>query len=237
VSLTTEGASAPKVFIATPAYSGQVEAFTAVALIRDMQAMNAAGVETTWFPLTGCCYLPIARNKLVAEFLKTDCTDLIFVDADVYWQPGALLRLMMADVDIVGGIYPLKQDDEQYPVWPKTDDGVPIGRDGMIECWGLPTGFMRIRRRVFDVMRERIANLEVVETDGFGNDKGRYWSFFDTGKLDPDTPTKWWGEDYLFCWRWKQCGGSVWAIPDIDFHHVGLKAWKGNYDKYLRGLK
>ena len=231
-----------KVFFATPAYDGRVDAFFTAALIQSMDLLRQVPIESVWFPSCGCCYLPTVRNHLVDEFLTTDCTDLVFLDADLYWEPAGILKILKPDLDVVGGVYPKKADTEQYPVWIKTQGEPPTPRgrlvDGepMIECWGLPTGFLRIRRRVFDVMRERELAPEVVEHDDQGRETRRFHAYFDTGFLEPDNPTKWWGEDLWFCWKWVKCGGQCWAVPDIDFHHVGMKAWAGNYDGYLRRL-
>ena len=86
-----------KVFIATPCYDGRVDAFCAAAIMRELSILREAGIDALWFPLCGCCYLPVARNKLVREFLATDCTDLVFVDSDVYFEPGAMLKLLLPE--------------------------------------------------------------------------------------------------------------------------------------------
>lgn len=228
-----------KVFIATPCYDGRVDAFCAAAIMRELSILREADIDALWFPLCGCCYLPVARNKLVREFLATDCTDLVFVDSDVYFEPGAMLKLLLpVGKEVVAGIYPLKREPEDYPVWIKTEDGRPVvADDGLIEAWGVPTGFLRIRRSALDLMLGEGRVRECVEYDAYGNEEGRYWAFFDTGFLDPDMPTKWWGEDYWFSWVWTaHMHMKAWVVPDISFHHVGMKSWEGNYHRYLQRL-
>ena len=53
-----------------------------------------------------------ARNNLVAKAMTDkDATHILFIDNDITWDPVDILKLIMADKDIVGGIYPLKNYD------------------------------------------------------------------------------------------------------------------------------
>ena len=49
-----------------------------------------------------------ARNTCAAKFLSGDCTHLMFVDADIQFDPKDIVKLINHDKDIVGGIYPQK---------------------------------------------------------------------------------------------------------------------------------
>lgn len=220
-----------KVFIATPAYDGKVEATCTASLIEGMRFLTDKGIPCTWRYLAGCCYLPIARNKLVRQFLASDCTDFVFVDADVGFEVGGLYKILQHDREIVGGAYPFKTDREDYPVQIFTDAaGFPLvdPETGLIQAKGLPTGFMRIKREVFERMAS--PELEVVEYDSQFKARESYQAFFDTKKLG----TYWWGEDYLFCKMWSDMGGKLWLAPNITFTHSGGQMWAGNYHDWLR---
>lgn len=53
-----------------------------------------------------------ARNNLVAKAMTDkDTTHILFIDNDITWDPVDILKLIMADKDIIGGIYPLKNYD------------------------------------------------------------------------------------------------------------------------------
>ena len=46
---------------------------------------------------------------MVAKFLsKPESTHLMFIDADIGWEPWHLLLLLHHDKDVIGGMYPLK---------------------------------------------------------------------------------------------------------------------------------
>ena len=53
-----------------------------------------------------------ARNNLIARGMTDkDATHFLFIDNDITWDPVDILKLLLADKDLVGGIYPLKNYD------------------------------------------------------------------------------------------------------------------------------
>lgn len=53
-----------------------------------------------------------ARNNLIARAMTDhEATHFLFIDNDISWDPVDILKLLMADKDLVGGIYPLKNYD------------------------------------------------------------------------------------------------------------------------------
>jgi hypothetical protein len=199
------------------------------------------GIDTVFRDLGGDPYLPKARNTLASEFLldHKDADYLFFVDDDVGWPAEAALRLVKHDADVCVGIYPKKNDDEEWPVeliFEKKADGstAPIEQNGLYLTALAPTGFMCIRRNVLESCAE---------------DSGRYprddakkgvvwsWDIFRTGFV-PDEPNgkvgRWWGEDFFFSIMVRNLGFQIWTDPDIDFTHRGTKAWKGNFNVALK---
>jgi hypothetical protein len=50
-----------------------------------------------------------ARNNLIAKAMTNkDATHFMFIDADITWNAFDILKLLVADKPIVGGIYPIK---------------------------------------------------------------------------------------------------------------------------------
>ena len=83
-----------KLFIGIPCYDGKINVKTAYALAQLMPEAMRLGVAITLSDISNCSIITLARNSLVAEFLKTDCTDLLFIDADVVVTPDDILRLL-----------------------------------------------------------------------------------------------------------------------------------------------
>lgn len=216
-----------KVMFATPAYDGTCHVFMVRSLLAEMDILRKSGIDSTWESYPGCCYLPISRNILVDIFLKSDATDLFFIDADTEWEPGAGLKVLQVDKDIVGGVYPHKNGKGTFP-GVLADKDVNASAD-LVEMAIVPTGFMRIRRGVFKVIDKMCPSLDVIDGRDSENQK-TYKCYFDTMKIKKT----WWGEDTHFCNIWRAIGGKIWAVPDIEFTHHGFYGFQGNYSKFLR---
>jgi len=53
-----------------------------------------------------------ARNNLIARAMTDpETTHIMFIDNDISWDPLDILKLLIAEKDLIGGIYPLKNYD------------------------------------------------------------------------------------------------------------------------------
>ena len=228
--MTAETPAERKVFIAVPSYDGKIHVPTMNSLITDMLMSNPGTKYTLRFNM-GCCLVARARNLLVTAFMASDCTDLFFIDSDIGWQPGALHRLVSHPVDMVAGIYPKRTDRyTDFPVmWPEgtsTITGHPV--TGLVLAKGVPTGFLRITRKVIEKMIEAYPETRHKDNDSAMPDK-TCWALFDHEISD----NTYWGEDYTFCRRWGRLGGEIWVDPNLTFEHVGDKTFTGNLWSWL----
>jgi hypothetical protein len=219
-----------KIFVAIPSASDAVRVATMTAIL---DAMVDALVEGWAFSIKGYAGInPIAsaRNVALAEFLASDCEDLVFVDDDVAWESGALTRLLRYPVDFVMGAYPYRNDSGDFPVrW-----GGPPGRElwadkktGLLEIDGAGFGFARLSRACVEQMVKAYASLEYDERAA---PNGVAWCLFSheiRGRVN-------WSEDMNFCRRWRDIGGKVWVDPEILFHHIGNQAFSGRLGDWLR---
>jgi hypothetical protein len=98
----------PKVFIATPAYGGQVTVEYMMGLRHLTESLTASGMPYQLALLAKESLITRARNKLVADFRKSDCSHLLFLDADVGFNARDFKALLDAEVDVVCGAYPMK---------------------------------------------------------------------------------------------------------------------------------
>jgi predicted O-methyltransferase YrrM len=212
-----------KVLLAIPTYEKPDTSLT-FALARSRQALSEAGIQSALLILEGNCHVDDARNSIVRDFLESDCTDLVFLDADVTWEPEGLVKLCGYDEAIVGGVYPYRREgSDNMPV--RLMDGGE-NRDGLREVEGLPTGFMKIRREVFAQMAE-----------------GRPW-FFDKihkttlffDRPEPGEDNVRWGGDIDFCNRWRALGGKLYAVEEIRLGHVAKVIVYDSLASHLRRL-
>lgn len=97
-----------KLLVATPMYGGMSHG-TYTKSCLDLQMMCAQyGVGTRFSFLFNESLITRARNYLVDEFLRTDFTHLVFIDADIHFNAQDILTLLALDKDVIGGPYPKK---------------------------------------------------------------------------------------------------------------------------------
>jgi hypothetical protein len=161
------------------------------------------------------------RSQLASRFLTEEgankWTDLVFIDTDVYWDGDDLIKLLSHDVDVVAGAYPFKNESGNFPLrW--SSQGL-VQHNGLWVVQAATAGFMRIRRSALERIVAEMPWLEY--TDAHGDASHRCWMFFDnlhrqTGIYD---------ESYVFCERFRGCGGTIYIDPTIHLKHIGLKIY------------
>lgn len=245
----------PKLFIATPMYGGMCTGHYVQGLLMTVQKMRSVGVEVMWCQIMNESLITRARNELVRQFLETDCTHLMFIDADIGFDGQAIATLMAADRDIACGIYPKKEVN-----WDSVERAAQGGKenladyagafvfnmvsgdgetdeDGVFEVRHGGTGFMLIKREVFGALQEHVPTYRV---SSFQNpETGEYTSplTFEYFATSIDHTGALLSEDYHFCDLWRQHGGKIYANPFIQLRHVGTYVFGGDILKSGGNLK
>jgi len=208
-------------FIGIPAYDGKLNIKTAFALAQLMPKAMSLGVSVILSDLSNCSIITMARNALVHEFLKTDATELLFIDADVVATADDMLRLMAQSKDITTGAYPRRAKDQNFFADLYFDANGDLEFDGsLMRVERAPTGFMLIQRHVIEKM--------VAAHPEWTYEKSpteKMSAVFDFAIVDG----KYVGEDYLFCDRATQMGFKVYIDVDISLPHVGSNEFSRNF--------
>ena len=221
----------PKGYIAfaTPSLTHSVSMEFFGSALQTNWLLQSRGYHTTYLNHCGDQFIAKARNKLVKDFLDNhpQCDTLFFLDDDLGWPPHKVLEFIERPEDILVGVYPKKSEEEDWPVVVAGDRGSLVEKDGLIKCVRGPTGFMRIKRHVFEALREHAPPFLDLNLKG---ETEVTPGFFASG-IAPDG---WfWTEDYIFCQNAVAAGFEIWCDPDIDFTHRGNRAWKGNFKSAL----
>lgn len=212
----------PGSFLAVPSYGDIATPF--VHSLFSSQASLPHRMDLEIF--SGNCHVDDSRNRLVRDFLETDCEQLVFLDNDVFWRDSDLDRLIRHDRDIVAGIYPLKNDKEDYPV--KTLPGERWSEaDGLVEVEGVPTGFLKIKRRVFETLYPTVPHHKSKE-DAYG--RMMIPVIFER-TLNGHSRR---GGDYEFCRKAREAGFKIYVDPMMELGHVGNKVWTGCIGHFWR---
>lgn len=218
------------VIFATPCYDHRVCYEFLKSSLETEWALNARGIARGYIGRGGDQFIAKVRNKIVTEFLKNYpmATHLFFLDDDIGWPPGKVIEFLDRPEDIIAGIYPKKQENRDFPVELEADafSGSLVERDGLVKARGVPTGFMRIKRRVLEKMAEVSGTFREMDADGTW---GEYYEIFRCGVMNGEFN----GEDYIFCQNAMAMGFEIWVDPNIPFTHRGNKKWADNLSLHL----
>lgn len=217
-------ATGQKVFLAVAVYD-KPGAHFAFALAHTTAALADAGIGWELAIYSGNCHVDSSRNRLARDFIKSDCTDYMSLDADVAWVPQDLVELLGYDRDVVAGVYPKKHGDDTYPLL-MFDGEIWSDRDGLIEVKGVPTGFLRIRRQVL----QRLADEAVHYNARNEAQDGAMALIFERQVIDGML----WGGDYVFCRKARAAGFKIFIAPEMRFEHSGEESWTGCVGAWLR---
>ncbi len=209
--------------IGTPCYDGSLGVGYVRSLIDTERALRGAGIPLGMHFTVQNSLITHARNEVVAAFLASDATDLLFIDSDIAWQASDVLRLLRYDAPMVAGVYRRKTEAASYVV--RFPDRESVTRDretGLVQASRVGAGFLRLRRDALERMVEAYADLRY-RPDGADEDTPPHHALFDTAMIDGTFC----GEDWTFCARWRAIGGTVWVDPAIPLVHVGRAEFAG----------
>jgi hypothetical protein len=214
-------------FIALPAYDFKVSLKLAISLARFAQTAPQHGVTIQIGSICGCSVVSRARNLLVKDMLESDCTDLLFVDSDINFEPEDVYRLMAWASDpkkgIVGGVPRTRSDNKVYIASLDYDENneLTMNSMGLVRARRLATAFMMVRREVFTTLVDAHP-----EWNYYDQRTDRTLSAVFDFKL---TDEGYMGEDYLFCDRAREQGFEVWVDPTIKLGHMGVQEYMGDF--------
>jgi hypothetical protein len=237
----------PHLFVATPMYGGMCTGFYAQSLLQTPPVLNAAGVNFSYCAMFNESLIQRGRNALVAQFLKKpECTHLLWVDADIKFNPHDIVSLLRHDKDIIAGVYPKKEVNWQT-VERAVRAGVPaqdlrnhtgsfvvnlvggateatVDLNTPIEVENAGTGFMLIKREVFENLEEHV-NWYINDVLDLAGQQGpdKIYEYFPVVIQN----SRLLSEDYAFCQIAKRHGYKIWVAPWVRLSHIGTYIFEG----------
>ena len=185
-------------------------------------------------------------------------TDMMFIDADIHFEAESIIKMWDKlidggdDVEVVVGAYPKKSINWQgiikavhelgdkateeevskyqssYVLNVRSDEKgrIPL-KNGLLPVYDGGTGFMMFSRKVIQRMFDKWPELHYKNDLNTDPKHDPYmYALFDT-IIDPTT-RRYLSEDYTFCRRYQELGGTIWMDPSIDLDHQGAYVFKGN---------
>ena len=245
----------PTLTIATPAFGEMFYTPYVQSLLR-LQNATAARKWTVTLATVSYAYVTDARNYLLTRWYdKTDSSYLLFVDADMGFEPQLIFDMVAFDKPVTGVIYTKRQvnlkrlaelaakGETPERAIARAHDFIlrplrgrpPRQMKGFIEVEGCGTGIMLIKRSTVTAMLKALPGLndtKAKKTSPVVGDLDRLIRAFDVIDVD-GVPLI---DDFAFCYRWqKLCNGELWARADQAVTHIGLYKFTSRYTDSTAG--
>lgn len=257
ISVSIEELRKKKIFVATPMYGGACGGQYTKSSV-DLASLAAQyGMDVRFFYLFNESLITRARNYLVDEFLRSDCTHLMFIDSDIGFDPNDVIALSViaaegSDKHIVCGPYPKKciawekikravdkgfadKNPENlekyvgdYVFNPKEGTG-SIALDEPVEVLEGGTGFMMIQRAALEKFQEAYPQY-MYKPDHVRTehfDGSREILMAFQAEVDP-VSKRYLSEDYWFCQKSWEIGVKTWLCPWMKLQHMGSYVFGGS---------
>jgi len=239
--------STPHIFVSTPCYGGLVTQRYMQSTFALLQRGNEQGYAVTLQLLGYESLITRGRNTLVSLFLDhPHATHLMFIDADIAFDPAELEQMLLFGADVVAGSYPLKILDWDERAIDRARHGEALqtaalryvgaqcegadreSRDGFVTAEFAGAGFMLIRREAILRMIDAYPETHYTAAHNFSNvlPSRNLYALFDC-MIEPETG-HYLSEDYAFCKRWRAIGGKVWLNAQSRLTHIGSYEFSGD---------
>ncbi len=233
--------------LATPCFGGQISAVYANAVFKLQKAVRSyAGLSLKILFKDGDALITRARASLVSQFLDDpEATHLLFIDADIGFEPEQVLRLLQCGADMCAAVYPIKRIDwdkvkssieKARPnpsaaalnyVFEVDDPAAIVEKGGFVKVRYAGTGFLMIRRAALEKMCARYPQLQFKRDHSLdaATASDNRFALFECMIAEDGTYLS---EDFAFCKRWTDMGGEIWADLASKLNHVGPLVFRGD---------
>jgi hypothetical protein len=257
ISIQIEELRKRKLFLAAPMYGGQCAGMFAKSVADLSSICTSNGIELRSYFLFNESLITRARNYCVDEFMRSDCTHMMFIDSDIGFDPRDVLAMLAlqsddSEYDVLAGPYPKKciswekiklavdkgvaDEDpnvlEKYVgdfVFNPKGGGGNIRIDQPVEVMEVGTGFMMTRRSAFERFEKAFPHYSY-KPDHVRTeafDGSREIMQFFQAEIDP-VSKRYLSEDYWFCQKMIEIGGKIWYCPWMKLQHVGSYIFGGS---------
>ena len=223
-------------------YGGQCTAVYVQSIINLIGILGSKGYKTSCAFMFNESLITRARCNMAHQFLAGDADYLFWIDADIKFKAEDAIKMLEADVDVIGGIYPKKEIN-----WASVKEAALGGKENLHNYTGsfvvntltngpeagvrvdqphevsaIGTGFMLIKREVFEKLKPHTPTYVSDMTHLAGQEIHAFY----LDPIDPDTK-RLLSEDYYFCHEWRKIGGKIHAAPWCRMGHMGTYLFEG----------
>jgi hypothetical protein len=242
--------------VATPIYDGAQGTYVRSALDLALKA-QALGISVRFEFILYQPSITRARNILAAMFLASDCTHLLFVDADIDFTSDDVFSMVQSMAErpecaVIGAAYPRRMVNWRNVALAVErgfgkDDPADLARfagdfalhfldpnqsfalTDLVELSRLGTAVMLIRRDVLETLRDTLPDITFRPdpAERAAHGVGAYEAACFSPMIEAETQALL-SDDYAFCRRVRDAGFRIWLAPWVSTTHSGPAIFRGS---------
>jgi len=248
----------PKLYILTPCYGGLCHVNYINKVMDTKDLLRSMGIDVVIQFIRNESLITRGRNNLIAKSMSDPrMTHVLFIDSDITWDPVSVLKLIVNDKELSGGIYPIKkyywdrltkENMESIIERKKLAYNKNLTETQLIYHNLLHYNFNYLEKN--NHIENNMMEIYTLAT-GFMMIKRecinkmiaaypKYKYTDDCGFLQGDenkyayalfdcaiVNDHYFSEDWMFCHRWKEIGGKIFVDITIDLVHTGQEDYSG----------
>jgi len=245
------GGQLPKVYVSTPSLDGNMSWGYTKSVLDIQRACSKFGLKFGWRVVWGNSILPLARNKIVSQFMASGYDFLVMIDGDIEVDARDILAAVLSGKQFVGipcskramdlgrlRDFTIAAGEDVEPEYLSSYFCAPnfiVGEDSttnldevardlnLVRAEKIGTGCVVIHRSVFEKFQEAFPGRVYLEPDGVGDEakKKAPIQSFEYFRYALDKEGFFIGEDFMFCNDWRSTGGEIWLKVDAITRHYG----------------
>ena len=248
----------PKLYILTPCYGGLCHVNYINKVMDTKDLLRSLGIDVVIQFIRNESLITRGRNNLIAKSMSDPhMTHVLFIDSDITWDPSSVLKLIINDKELSGGIYPIKKYH-----W---DRLTKENMESIMERKNLSYNkhltetqllyhnllhynfnYLNNNNRIENNMMEiytLATGFMMIKRECINKMIAAYPQYKytdDCGFLQGDenkyayalfdcaiVNDHYFSEDWMFCHRWKEIGGKIFVDITIDLVHTGQEDYSG----------
>ena len=247
-----------KLYILTPCYGGLCFVNYVNRIMDTKDLLRSYGIQVVVMFIRNESLITRGRNNLVAKAMHDkDTTHILFIDSDITWDPIHIVKLLLADKELCGGIYPIKKyhwdrlsreklDEilkrKELPYNKTLTDTQMIYHNLLHYNFNYLPNANRIENNLMEIytlatgfmMIQRSCIEKMIQahpqykyTDDCGFLQGEENKYAYALFDCAIINDHYFSEDWLFCHRWRAIGGQIFVDVTIDLMHTGQEDYCG----------
>lgn len=211
-----------RVVVGTPVFDGKLEVDHVIATQGTLALCNKNAIQIDFLYLANESILPLARNKLLGEAWRRGVDDIIWIDADIAWEPSSILRLISHEVDFVA--VPCRKKNPLALKFNFEHIGFIPDDKGLLKVRRVGTGFCRMSKKIITHLMEKSKKLDLPS-----GPVPNAFEYTISGR-------EYLSEDFTVCDKLSSAGFDLYIDTQIPCAHLGGFPYAGNVSQYLTQL-